>query len=95
MGDQSAPTTGHSESFKMLAKPLLAHNDAKRNPQIYSMQTIYNSRALGSQLRNLFPQGEWQYSATLQSWRELKYLGFDTGSGLENKDEVLDALEVN
>lgn len=39
-------------------------------------------------------QGEWQYSATLKSWRELKFLGFETGSGLENKDEILDALEV-
>lgn len=40
-------------------------------------------------------EGEWQYSATMLSWRELKYLGFDTGSGLENKDEIHDALEVS
>lgn len=40
-------------------------------------------------------KGEWQYSATLLSWRELRHLGFDTGSGLENKDEIHDALEVS
>lgn len=40
-------------------------------------------------------EGEWQYSATLLSWKALKYTGFDTGSGLENKDEIHDALEVS
>lgn len=41
------------------------------------------------------PQGEWQYHYTLPSWKGLRLLGFEAGSGLDNEDEILDALEVN